>query len=158
MNRQFALSCLRKLRPVAGYRRIKIQLSLIDEPMRAESREALACGIDIDDRIAAPRGLSRLARDSGPEIHHHLLVDADGDRRARLASLSKILRERVLNAFEPRIAVSMNLHSDSSLYNDGSPCGYRNLRAKLGPAAQAKFTSIQRPDPLSHFSGSCSES
>src|SRR5580704_16743682 len=43
VNRQFALSCLRELGPVTGYRGIQIQFSLIDEPMGAQSSDALTC-------------------------------------------------------------------------------------------------------------------
>src|SRR5580658_8742964 len=110
MNRQFTLSCLRKFWPVAGDWGIQIQFSLIDEPMGAQSRDALTCRIDIDDRVAGPWRLRVSAREPSPQVHDHSLIDADGGRSANLAPLSKILDERVFDAIECRIAVSVNLH------------------------------------------------
>src|SRR5260370_15798454 len=113
MDGQFTLSCLGKFGPVASYRRIQIQLSLIDEPMGAESREALTCRIDIDDCAPAPRRLRVSTRKPSPEIHHHSLVDADGNRSAYLVPLFAIPGERVSNLLERRVAVSVDVHSNA---------------------------------------------
>ncbi len=110
-HRQLFFSRLRKLGPVARNRSVKIELALIDQPMRADRGQPLGARVNVNQRVARPWPRARLIRVTAPQIDERRTVEGYGNRRADFASALEVLREHRAHAPEFFCATSLDLRS-----------------------------------------------
>jgi hypothetical protein len=92
---------LGELRPVPCHRRVEIDAPGLDEAERADCRDRLPDGVEVDDRVAVPGPRARGVGVAGPQIDDRLAPDVHGEGRAHLGARDEDLAERRPYALEP---------------------------------------------------------
>jgi hypothetical protein len=98
------LAGLPELGPVAGHRRIQIELTALDELMYACAGEAFGAGQHGGQRVHLPRpGTGGVGR-TGPQVNDKLAIHPGCDRCTDLVAQREVLLERLAYLLEARRA------------------------------------------------------
>ena len=98
------LAGLGELGPVAGHRRVQVELAALDELVHAGTGQALGAGQHGGQRVHLPRARAFGVSRAGPQVDDQFAVDPGGDRCANFLALQKVLLERLAYAVETRLA------------------------------------------------------
>ena len=126
--RNLILPRLRKLRPVFSHGRIKVELPLIDQPMRTDRRNPLGSRPDIDESIARPRPGLSLIGIASPKIKDGLPINHSRHRSPYFDPMLKTIRKNLSDPLKPRLASPFDLHCHTL-----SPTLRSNLQISRNP-------------------------
>lgn len=144
-HRDVRLALLCELRPVAGDRRVQVELAPVDQKMRAQRGHPLGRRVHVHQRIALPRARARVVwflRVAAPQVDDEITVDRRGDGRPQLAALGEIALELLAYALESGGAGAMDAHGHDSP-RSLCPADPRHPRAWL-PLAPSVVTGVAR--------------
>ena len=118
-HRDGAFALRGELRPVAGDRRVEVELTPVGEDERAQRGDRLRRREALHDRVGPERAGVRAVEVAAPQVHHGLAVDEDRDGGADVLTGVEVVPERRAHRLEPVGAGPLDLqlgdHADDVL-------------------------------------------
>ncbi len=99
-NGDVALAVRGELGPVAGDRRVEVELAALHQPVDAHGRDALGGGEHERDGVALPGARLVAVGEPAPEVDHRLALEVDAARRPHLVVLGEVALEGVPDPLE----------------------------------------------------------
>ena len=131
-HRDVLLAGLGELGPVAGHRRVQVELAALGQHVGAERDHALGGRGHADDRVRGPRAGAGRVGMAAPAVHHPHPVEVHADGGARVAALGEVPEELLADRGEAGLAVPVDRQHLRTRRNR-TACGSRRSR---GPAAR----------------------
>ncbi len=108
------LAALGKLGPVAGHRRVELQLALLHQHQGSHCGQGLDGAEGIGQGAVVPRLVALQVRHAGPQVDHGLAADLHTEPGAALLGIIEHCLEGVQHGFETLRTCSLRFHSQNS--------------------------------------------
>src|SRR5690606_6751798 len=102
-----------EFRPVAGHRRIQLQLAFADQLQGGDGGEGLGTGEQVQQGVLLPHFLAIPIRRAGPQVDHRLTGDLHAEGGAPLAGVVEQGGEGVAHRFETQVEETVDPHAGS---------------------------------------------
>ncbi len=98
-----------ELRPVAGHRRVEVELAGVDQHQGAQGGHGLGGRPDVGDGVALPRHGAGGVDPAAPDVDDQFVVEHDRNRRSEIGVAGQAGGEEISHDGEPLVADAMDL-------------------------------------------------